>query len=103
MMICKDPRRSKARTAPARLGPWLAGLLVLSLVVTACEMETPGAGVQNSPLAVDSPLPGAAIQAPLATTVMPTPTAAAAVLPPTPIQLVVLHTNDNWGETEPCG
>jgi hypothetical protein len=20
-----------------------------------------------------------------------------------PIELVVLHTNDNWGETEPCG
>ena len=20
-----------------------------------------------------------------------------------PMQLVVLHTNDNWGETEPCG
>jgi hypothetical protein len=22
---------------------------------------------------------------------------------PMPIRLVVLHTNDNWGETEPCG
>lgn len=22
---------------------------------------------------------------------------------PAPIDLVVLHTNDNWGETEPCG
>ena len=22
---------------------------------------------------------------------------------PAPLQLVVLHTNDNWGETEPCG
>lgn len=22
---------------------------------------------------------------------------------PEPIDLVVLHTNDNWGETEPCG
>jgi ABC-type glycerol-3-phosphate transport system substrate-binding protein len=20
-----------------------------------------------------------------------------------PIELVILHTNDNWGETEPCG
>lgn len=20
-----------------------------------------------------------------------------------PLELVVLHTNDNWGETEPCG
>lgn len=23
--------------------------------------------------------------------------------PPEPIELVVLHTNDNWGETKPCG
>ena len=22
---------------------------------------------------------------------------------PKPIDLVVLHTNDNWGETDPCG
>ncbi|NIV32644.1 MAG: hypothetical protein GWN58_25330 [Anaerolineae bacterium] len=22
---------------------------------------------------------------------------------PLPLDLVVLHTNDNWGETEPCG
>lgn len=24
-------------------------------------------------------------------------------LTPAPLDLVVLHTNDNWGETEPCG
>jgi hypothetical protein len=24
-------------------------------------------------------------------------------LTPVPLDLVVLHTNDNWGETEPCG
>ncbi len=24
-------------------------------------------------------------------------------LTPSQIELVVLHTNDNWGETEPCG
>ena len=24
-------------------------------------------------------------------------------LTPLPVDLVVLHTNDNWGETEPCG
>jgi hypothetical protein len=32
------------------------------------------------------------------------PTAdSAADLTPLPLELVVLHTNDNWGETEPCG
>ena len=25
------------------------------------------------------------------------------LLTPGPLDLVVLHTNDNWGETEPCG
>lgn len=29
--------------------------------------------------------------------------APAAGLTPSPLDLVVLHTNDNWGETEPCG
>ena len=24
-------------------------------------------------------------------------------LTPAPLDLVVLHTNDNWGETDPCG
>ena len=27
----------------------------------------------------------------------------AGILTPAPMELVVLHTNDNWGETEPCG
>ena len=27
----------------------------------------------------------------------------AATLTPSPLDLVVLHTNDKWGETEPCG
>ena len=32
------------------------------------------------------------------------PTAdSAAYLAPLPLELVVLHTNDNWGETDPCG
>jgi len=36
----------------------------------------------------------------------PQPTAGATAIPSPrvgPISLVILHTNDNWGETEPCG
>ena len=33
---------------------------------------------------------------------MPSPELAAEPTPE-PIEMVVLHTNDNWGETEPCG
>ena len=36
--------------------------------------------------------------APVVPTDTPEPTAT-----PAPLQLVILHTNDNWGETEPCG
>ncbi len=34
---------------------------------------------------------------PTNTALAPTPAA------PAPDQLTILHTNDNWGETEPCG
>lgn len=70
-------------------------LLALGLVVTGCGSPTSGPDWQISPLAQVSPLP-----APTFTpTVLPTPTFAATK----PMQLVVLHTNDNWGATEPCG
>jgi hypothetical protein len=93
----------------------LIGLLVLSLAAAGCgsQTATPGPDLQQSPLVAFSPLPTATrdpTAAPLPTepspTATPVPTSAPTVTP-TPslgsLELVVLHTNDNWGETEPCG
>jgi len=93
------------------LGRWTLGaalLLVLGSILVGCGSPTPTAqtDLMQSPLVADSPLPTpTATKAPSATLVptftpQPTPTP----LPtPAPGQIVVLHTNDNWGETEPCG
>ena len=86
---------------------WIAGLLILSLLLAGCETATPGAEPPISTLAqsvLQSPLPSPTA-APTSTSELtltpePTPTTAPT---PAPIQLTVLHTNDNWGETEPCG
>jgi hypothetical protein len=84
-------------------------VLVLSLVSAGCGGVTEEAdwqtspletGGQTSPLAEASPLPGpTSVPTPIPT-LIPTATPQ-----PTPVssRLVVLHTNDNWGETEPCG
>jgi hypothetical protein len=84
-----------------RLG--IVCVLVLGLVVAACGRATEEADWQTSPLeagAQTSPLQGpTSIPTPISTlisTATPQPT-------PIPSRLVVLHTNDNWGETEPCG
>jgi hypothetical protein len=83
-------------------------VLALVLVVSGCGTLTPEADVQTSPLTRHSPLP----TAPLLPTTSPVPvfTPATALTPalipepaPGPGQLVVLHTNNNSGETEPCG
>jgi hypothetical protein len=57
-------------------------------------LPTAGVGGTAAALPTDVPTP---TTAPTATTA-PVPTAASSAL-----QLVILHTNDNWGETEPCG
>ena len=84
---------------------WIAGLLILSLIAAGCGAATPEAGQPTSTLA-QSVLPSPTV-APTATpTAAPTSTPEPTPTPiPTaaPIQLTVLHTNDNWGETEPCG
>lgn len=58
------------------------------------------------------PVPGISPVSPLPTPTLfllePTPTSALTPTPKPgpqaePIRLVVLHTNDNWGETAPCG
>lgn len=80
---------------------WIAGLLILSLILAGCESATPGESLPPSTVAQS------VLQSPLASpTAAPTSTSEPApTLAPTPVpvQLTVLHTNDNWGETEPCG
>ena len=63
-------------------------LLALGCFVVGCGTLTPDVGLESTQVPIETPLPTG------------TP-----ALSPTrkPIQLVVLHTNDNWGETEPCG
>lgn len=102
------PEHQEKRRAPGR---WMVGavlFLILGSILAGCDSPTPTAqtDLMQSPLVADSPLPTpTAIEAPTATLVptftpQPTPT----LLPtPAPGQIVVLHTNDNWGETEPCG
>ena len=99
----------------------LCHLLVLGLLLAGCgpattepSGQTPaGSDAQLSPLAHVSVLPtptpvSSGAPSPLLPTDTPAPTAAAGSPAPAPAQtstdqLVILHTNDNWGETEPCG
>ena len=95
-------------------------LFALSLLVVGCGSGSPTVDLQSSsqssplpteivaPSVVDfqsSPLP-TEIVAPtvvdLQSSPLPTETAAPTLTPESD-QLVILHTNDNWGETEPCG
>ncbi len=97
-------REKRPPTARARWG-WAAFLLLLisSLLFAGCTGTTPTPGQQFSPLATEGPgdsnlsvLPTATAQP--STEYLPSPKAGMS-----PLQLQVLHTNDNWGETEPCG
>lgn len=74
-----------------RLFAFAALLLAIGLFVSSCNSDSQNE-LQVSPLSQVSPLPVA--------TFTPSPTFTAM---PVAMQLVVLHTNDNWGETEPCG
>jgi hypothetical protein len=66
-------------------------LLAISLILGNCNSDS-NPDLLTSPLSQVSPLTAEALA--------PTPTLAPT---PGPIQLTILHTNDNWGETEPCG
>jgi hypothetical protein len=86
----------------ARIILWITILMVLGWIVTGCGSTPSPTGTletgdsQTSPLSPVSPL--------LVETKAPTPTPLPVpTVLPDPMQLVVLHTNDNWGETEPCG
>ena len=88
----------------------VAGLLILCLVTASCGWQTlpespekaPDLEADTSPLVQQSPLATALPESlpPPTTEILPTEASpqGQAALP-----LVILHTNDNWGETEPCG
>jgi hypothetical protein len=100
-------------TTPKHWGYRFFCLLIVGILI-GCGSATPGPDVRVSP-EPDAQLSPLAHVSPLATaTAMPTkmPTETPTLQPtftPTPaviaepMQLVVFHTNDNWGETEPCG
>jgi hypothetical protein len=74
-------------------------LLAFTLTLANCSTEpapTDFVAQEATPEAIPSaPEPVFPTDAPTDT---PEPTAT-----PAPLPLVILHTNDNWGETEPCG
>ena len=74
----------------------LAAWLVLALLLASC-----GALPTNQP----EPADDTRTVSPITTVagVQYSPLAPTATMVPDPLRLVVLHTNDNWGETEPCG
>jgi hypothetical protein len=91
-----NSKRLKAEMGgSSRLVSRIVALLILLSLVAGCGGAIPEADSQVSPLAPPVTL------APTAT--LPPTLAPTATLPPVPIQLTILHTNDNWGETEPCG
>ena len=76
--------------------------LLLSLVVSVGLISCAGGFPESGSQAQDSGQPIALLTATL--TPQPTPTLTAAPsATPMPLELLILHTNDNWGETEPCG
>jgi hypothetical protein len=58
--------------------------------------------VQTSPLPTATALPMPTALPTHPPTSAPSPTSTPTPLPP-PAQILFLSTNDNWGETEPCG
>jgi len=99
--------------ATLRIGWQGSVLLVLCLLLVACATAVREAALPPSPLEQESPL-STPLPEPVATaTALPKPAKPTAQASPAvtgaaraaaaPVQLVVLHTNDNWGETEPCG
>jgi hypothetical protein len=85
---------------PTRLRVHIVFALILGLVMTGCGRVAWEADWQTSPLPQASLASAATLTPTLVPTSVPTATPAATQVPG---RLVVLHTNDNWGETEPCG
>jgi hypothetical protein len=89
----------------------LAACLVMLVLVTGCGSSLNESTTLLSPPATASAAPSATspILAPTRASATPTERftsalpAATVALGAEPAQAVVLVTNDNWGETEPCG
>ena len=87
---------------------WAVACLLALLLVAGCgpaaapplpSATIPAADATRMPPSAMIPqAPTAGPAADLVTSPLPTPGTDRE-----PLQLVVLHSNDNWGETEPCG
>lgn len=86
----------------ARLTLWTTILMVLGLLVAGCGPTPVPSGTVETGDSQTSPLSPASTLFVETKALTPTPVPVLTELPE-PLQLVVLHTNDNWGETEPCG
>jgi 2',3'-cyclic-nucleotide 2'-phosphodiesterase (5'-nucleotidase family) len=73
---------------PRLLGFFILMGLALALFGCSGIMSTPTPTSTSMPTKTPTPIP--------TSTPTPTPT-------PRPIELTVLHTNDTWGYSEPCG
>jgi hypothetical protein len=81
-----------------------------SVPPTLPPAASPASTTETSPLPTPTALPAVAPTSGPDSSPLPTPTAEASTNPasasqagPSLMSLTVLHTNDNWGETEPCG
>jgi hypothetical protein len=80
----------------------LVASLMLATLLSACSGAASDSA--SSPLPTASAVPAQTLAVPSVVPLVPTQaTVALPTATPEPVQLVVLHTNDNWGETEPCG
>lgn len=111
-------RRSKSQAAREWQRRLIVLFLISGLLLAGCGVGAPESGPPASPEAGPRLSPGANLQllpeigrqnSPLATpqggaglSVLPTPNSTPAA-GRSGVELVLLHTNDNWGETEPCG
>jgi hypothetical protein len=94
-----DPAAQRQVAAARKGSRWRLALILLGLclVLPGCQSAAGEADARVSPLATALP-PATAMSSqasPLAT--------ATRSAGDGPFAFLVLHTNDNWGETEPCG
>jgi hypothetical protein len=95
---------TRGQKAWGRLGWTLIALLASGLLPCGCAQNATGSQRQIPPLVTGLQAGDGYLSAlPTAEAGLPVPSASPSRVEMLPSQLVVLHTNDNWGETEPCG